>query len=361
MFDASHYVPILKAKEGEFAALKETASATKDAMTPLLEIVNIPWDYEDEEEAKTIEQHLEKVGAKILAGWGDARRFFLDSNIIEPNRAMASGAHHLVYLFNDFRTKNLEAVPVTALDRHNDYKTAVKAILDVDGRGICIRLTSADLVNVNLGVAIDDALSFYGLIPSDVDLLADFGSIHGITPEIVLASAIAALTTTIPYLADWRSLTIAASSFPMNLSDIQGNTIDRSIERVEWNIWNELQGRALPRKPTFGDYSISNPEMTEMDPRLMTVSANIRYTAEDYWLVMRGRSTKKPPGFGQYFDLAAGLITQPEYEGSAFSWGDNYIDECAKKSVGSGNNTTWRKVANNHHFQKVVTQIASSP
>lgn len=48
MFTHKHYVPILKAKEGEFKALQETFPATEEAMTPLFEIPNIIWDYEDE-------------------------------------------------------------------------------------------------------------------------------------------------------------------------------------------------------------------------------------------------------------------------------------------------------------------------
>jgi hypothetical protein len=360
MFDHKHYVPILKAKEGEFAALKETSNATKDAMTPLLEIVNVPWDYDAEDEAKTIEMHLARVGAKLYDCWGDSRRFFLDSNLIDSDRAMASGSHHLAALFDDFRAKNLLGVPVTAFDRHDDYKAAVKAISDTDRRGICLRLTSADLVDVNLPATVDTALAYFGLAPNDVDLVADFGAIYGMTPTIILASAIAALTTTIPYVSDWRSLTLAASGFPVNLSEIHGNTIDRSIERMEWDIWNDLLARPLPRKPTFADYAVSNPVMTEMDPRLMTISANIRYTADGYWLIMRGQSTRKH-GYDQYHKLAAALVTQPEYCGAAYSWGDAYVDACAKKDVGKGNNTIWRKVATSHHFQKVVDQIASLP
>lgn len=35
--------------------------------------------------------------------------------------------------------------------------------------------------------------------------------------------------------------------------------------------------------------------------------------------------------------------------------------KCAAQTTGTGNSTTWRKVANNHHFQKVIVQLASLP
>ena len=34
MFDHTHYVPILKGKEGEFSALRELKAETKDLLTP---------------------------------------------------------------------------------------------------------------------------------------------------------------------------------------------------------------------------------------------------------------------------------------------------------------------------------------
>jgi hypothetical protein len=97
-----------------------------------------------------------------------------------------------------------------------------------------------------------------------------------------------------------------------------------------------------------------------MDPRNMRVSASIRYTCDDYWLIVRGKWLRKF-GFGQYHNMCANLIRRPEYSGAAFCWGDNYINDCAIQSVGTGSATTWRKVGNNHHFHKVIAQISSLP
>lgn len=358
MFDHSHYVPILKAKEGEFLGIKESANSTKDAMTPLFEIVNIPWDYVKDIEGKSLEGHLENIPDKLLDCWGNERPLFIDSNQIDSDRSVGSGAHHLQHLFDGFRSKDLKTIPVTGFERHDFYKDAVRSIAMNDSRGICLRLNSKDLVDRSLASKIDDFFRFYGLSIDQVDLLADYGSIYNSVPDLILASAQSALTAIVPQIDSWRTLTFAASSFPVNLGEISTNSIDRSLNRVEWAVWNDLITRSLPRKPTFGDYSISNPTSTEIDPRIMTISANIRYTADDFWLIMRGASTKKY-GYDQYHKLCSSLITQPEYCGASFSWGDQYIDSCSKKAVGTGNSTTWRKVGNNHHFKKVVDQIAS--
>ena len=363
MFTHKHYVPILKAKEGEFKALQETFAATKDLMTPLFEIVDVAWDYEEDTEAKTIDAHLNKVGKKILDGWGNERAFFVDSNLIDSNRKMVDGTtHHLIYLFNDFRSKSLKPIPTTGLSRIAQYKNAVQAIQAKDKRGVCLRLTSADLANPDLQLAIDTDLALYGLTAHEVDLVIDWEGINGTNPDVLILPMVTFINT-LPYVMDWRTLTISASSFPPDLRDIDANTID-SIPRNEWLIWNKVIGARIKRKPSFGDYSIANPVIADLDPRLITISASIRYTCDDDWLIVRGRSTKVH-GWDQYHNLCSNLLRQgiPPYCGATYSWGDKYISDCANPNptVGTGNATTWRKVANNHHFQKVVVQISSLP
>lgn len=358
IFDQKHYVPILKAKQGEFLALKETFPATKDLMTPMLEVVNVPWDYENEEEAKTIEKHLEGLGNKIKDGWEVERRIFIDSNLIDGDRKMSDGAtHHLTFIFNDLRDNELSAVPVTGLSRHQDYKDAVQAIVASDNRGVCLRIQTEDFGNAALQATIDTDLALYGLATADVDLVLDLGSIEPSSVSILGISIPTLINTSIPHLDEWRSFTLAATSFPKSLVEISGNTID-TIDRADWLLWTNLTSGTLARFPSFGDYAIAHPEMVNIDPRLMTVSASIRYTADTYWLVLKGRSKKKF-GAGQYHQLCTQLIARPEYSGASFSAGDQYINDCAANVVGPGNPSTWRRVPNNHHFQKVIAQLSS--
>jgi hypothetical protein len=357
-FQHKHYIPILKAKKGELGALQETIPATKDMMTPLLEIINIPWDYENEEEAKTIEAHLDGLGRKILDSWGAERRIFVDSNLINNDRRMVDGlTHHLSYLFNDFRTNNLQAVPVVGLGKHSDYKNAVRGIVNSDNRGVCLRIQNADFSLPSLKQSIDDDLRVYNVTPDQVDLVFDLRNIDENFSTLLGVAVPTLINNTIPYINDWRSFTMAASSFPVNLSGIQGNTIER-LDRIEWTFWSGLLSLPLIRHPSFGDYSIAHPDITDLDPRIMTISASIRYTADDTWVVVKGRSTKTH-GYDQFHDLTRQLVTLPEYSGAAFSFGDQYIDDCAVRNVRCGNTTTWRIIGNNHHFQKTIVQISN--
>lgn len=358
MFDHKHYVPILKAKEGEFKALEVTTDSTKDLMTPLLEIVEIPWNYDDEVEAKDINSHLVNVAKKTLDGWGIERPIFIDSNSIESERLMNDGTtHHMEFLFSDFRLNKIQTIPVTGLNKHQRYKEAVRQIKNADERGICIRLTNADIGDPALLQKIDTDLAYYGVASNEVDIILDFDHIGNTDARLLSLLLMTTINNTIPYINDWRTLTFASTAFPIDLSDIAAGTFD-TIERTEWIVWNILLDYDLNRIPTFGDYSIANPEIIGMNPKFMTVSANIRYTSDDCWLIARGRGTKRF-GYEQYHSLSEELINRNEYSGPAFSWGDNYINECAARRVGTGNQTIWRKVANNHHLEKTVNQISN--
>lgn len=90
--------------------------------------------------------------------------------------------------------------------------------------------------------------------------------------------------------------------------------------RAEWAVWKALRQRSLARRPTFADYAIAHPEPSaEMDPRLMRISAQLRYTAGDEWLVFKERNIRD---FGneQFIRICERLATREEFRGSDFSW-----------------------------------------
>lgn len=352
------YVPIIKAKDGEFKGLEVTAENSLNSIMPLFEILDIPWNFEDECESKTIDSHLDKLTKKVKDCIG-SREFFLDSRYLDEDRLMNDGTHHMKFLFNEFNDAELNGIPVTSFTKSIIYKNAVKEIYQENRKGICLRITSAELASRELSVKIDEFLSFYSVNAHEVDFIIDLKNITAEDRNLYFMSLSAIINNNIPYLTEWKEIIISATSFPENLSEIVANTID-SIERTEWLLYKDIIANQLARTPVFSDYSIANSEFTTMDPRFMQMSASIRYTADNYWLIIRGRSTKTQ-GFVQYHNLCLNLIGRLEYKGVQFSWGDKYIEDCANKIVGTGNATTWRKVGNNHHFEFVVEQLSNLP
>ncbi len=80
-------------------------------------------------------------------------------------------------------------------------------------------------------------------------------------------------------------------------------------------------------------------DVREIDPRLMVASASIRYTAENEWLIFRGRSLReiRYGGYGQFRTLSTQVVNHAAYRGPRFSWGDEYLFRCAHSLVGTGN------------------------
>ena len=59
------YVPVLKAKEGEFAALEALYDSARDKTIPLLEIPDVPFDHASGTPSKTLDQHISGLPDRI--------------------------------------------------------------------------------------------------------------------------------------------------------------------------------------------------------------------------------------------------------------------------------------------------------
>ena len=88
------------------------------------------------------------------------------------------------------------------------------------------------------------------------------------------------------------------------------------------------------------------------------VSASIRYSAPEYWIVLRGEWLGKKDGAGaaQYPAEAQLLVDKPEYCGEAFSYGDKFLAVKARDGAHPGNPTQWLLAGINHHIT-LTTQM----
>jgi hypothetical protein len=364
-FDHRFYVPILKAKAGELKALKEATADIRKGFSPLLEIMDVSPKYLEGEDdpipSKTDEAHIKTVADNIAKAMGQEHRFFVDGNYIEQMSTLAGGREPMTALMNYFRGAKLKVVPVTGLDRVKEYQEAIKIACELDGRGVCLRLQESDLESDELESQIRATMRYLELEPGRIDLLVDYG------PAITPRSAILPLVNALPLLNEWRTFTLSACSFPVNMAGMAEYSI-AEIPREEWKNWAYLRSRSekVVRMPTFSDYTINHPEPSEIDPREMRMSGNIRYTWNTTYVIARGevfprRSDKdRSPPKEQYPKLARMIMEHKAWQGADFSWGDEYIQNCARKEcVGGGRE--WRAVGTSHHVAFVVTQLANLP
>lgn len=353
-FSFNHYVPALTWKRAEQAALQSLAVAARAQITPLIDIVPIPVDLDTGGQKKTLEEHVDPAIARINTAWG-AAEFFLDPAevALDLNAQNQSGA---VHVFAHAASLGLQFVPVTGLLR---TPPEIAAALAHTQRGVALRLEADVLAMPNMPALLTGFLQVHHLQPARVDLILDLGAVVGM-PSFAITSTAQAQIQRVPNLGAWRTLTILASAFPLNLAGIVGTT---QFPRDEWQAWSSLHAMraTLPRMPAFGDYLIQSPDVQEgYDPRFMPMSPAIRYTLDNEWLILRGQSSKHQRLAAQYPNLAAQLIaSSPPYYGQAHCQGCRDAAACAAYAAGFGSPEAWRRLGTMHHLTVATAQLGA--
>ena len=78
MFTHKHYMPILKAREGEFKSFLDLTDNQRGLITPLIEVPHIPWNWNEDEPSMALDDHLQKIADKVAKFWGTRDIFFID-------------------------------------------------------------------------------------------------------------------------------------------------------------------------------------------------------------------------------------------------------------------------------------------
>jgi hypothetical protein len=351
------YVPVLKGKEGEFAALEALFSDVRGQVMPLIEVPPIPYDYVNERPARSLEDHVAGIAQRLQQCWPKSP-LYLDFPWFEEDERLSDGRVALDAVLKDCLELKVEAVPVVSRSSSGDYISAASQYANSKSSPVCFRLVVKDFEeDVDLDGEVERILKLLRVESTSIDFVLDLEDLGSDASRAVLVAR--SIFSVIPRKDDWRRIILVGASFPEDLSDVDASTVSR-LPRQEWQLWKTLQRKPerLPRSMIFGDYAISHPIPRELDPRTMRMSASIRYTTRDEWLVVKGRNVRQY-GFDQYFTLSKALVERPEFSGRTFSWGDAFIADCADGMAGPGNATTWRKVGTNHHITLVTRELAN--
>ncbi len=352
------YVPILKGKEGEFAALEALSSDVKPEVTPLIEVPGVPFDFASGRSAKSLDEHTRGFPERISRSWG-TNEFYLSTPYFGEDELLADGRCAFDFLLSECKRRGLGAIPVISPSSSDASLKTLFRRENLD-ETVCIRLSTSDFTeDVDTDEVLSDLLQRIGRTSvKGLDLVVDFGDLE-FDDSVAAFMARSVLAMPVPLNKDLRTVVFAASSFPKDLSSLGPNSV-ALLPRREWKLWKAIHSKrsAIPQNLVFGDYAISHPTQRELDPRTMRMSANIRYTAPNDWLIVKGRNVNQY-GFEQFFELSKSLIQRPEYCGSNYSWGDRFIFDCAEGIRGPGNATTWRKVGVNHHIAFMARQLAN--
>jgi hypothetical protein len=342
-FGAHHYVPILKVKQGEKAALASVADAIVPRVTPLLEIV-------ERTDGKGVDKHLATAFKGLRNAVRAYPRCFVDTREVAAD---GSAAAHAV--FSRAKAEGIIFTPVTGVTRTAD----VGAALTHRDHGLALRLTREEFESGQLPSAIPSFIGTHGLSLAELDLIVDLGSVGEMVGDGIAALASAFLAD-VPNHQDWRTLTVSASAFPISMGGVDRHSHDL-VERSDWLAWrDQLHSvrHSLVRLPTYSDYAIQHPLGVEgFDFRFMQVSAAIRYTKDEHWLLVKGESTRSVLPSAQFPQLATRLVyghLQQHFAGPGHCRGCQAIKAAADGAGGYGSAGAWRKLGTIHHLTAVV-------
>lgn len=350
--DPNHYVPVLKVKRGEKASLQALSAPLYSRITPLLEIVE-----RNDTNAPSVEKHLETAFKDLADSVQAYPQCFLDVREIA-----ADGPRAAEEVFQRADNAGMVFIPVTGLSRTVDLTAAMAHRT----YGIALRLTREEFENGGLTAAIQRFLAVHALAPEQVDLIIDLGAVNDMIPAGIMALTDVFLAA-VPDHTRWRTFTISACTFPESMGGVDRHS-HKLVERSEWIAWKDglhAHRESILRLPAFSDCVIQHPKGVEgFDPRIMQVSASVRYTLPEEWLLIKGESTRQSPPSVQFPILATQLAyghLRNHFAGSAHCNGCRSIKDSADGVPKLGSAEVWRRFGTIHHMTTVMEQLDALP
>ncbi|MHB2033965.1 MAG: beta family protein [Gemmatimonadaceae bacterium] len=349
------YSPVLRAKTSEWKALAALAPAVRQRIFPIIEFVP-EWKTpgagtpgRKPRGPQTPTEYVRRMLAASLATTPAGTQSFVYFDHAGP-----SGRWKNVDLWAEFSAVNTAGalVPLATLASAERVPGLADAVRAAQGR-VGLRLHTGDLRSPVAG-RLEDTLRRLAVNPAQVHLVIDLAS----DPQSVSHAAIAG---SVGNVGSFGSVIVVAGVFP---PDLTGYKVGVASEpRVEWATWWSEHASA-PRGShllAFGDYTTQCPHY-QPSPAVAG-SVSLRYTTDDAVLVFRGNKANSQAGLGneQMHGHCRLLVRRADYDGAAFSAGDQRVYCWTDSSTGHpGNAEHWRTASLVHHITHVVVQLADS-
>ncbi|MGO4583984.1 hypothetical protein AB4Z38_08860 [Arthrobacter sp. 2RAF6] len=289
--------------------------------------------------AKSPTDHLADLPKKLLAARGN-RVAFVDLSLLD-DEGYVHNQHPLQWIVSEAQKLGLLLIPLVSPESSPALLDAAKALHTANSRGIGIRLTTNDWPGINAAES-TRLMAAVGVTHRDVDLFLDFEA----KVDALVVAAVQNEMHAAPSVG-WRPITTGGHSWPKDLPTGQGAFVLPRAELDQYTTsYRGLKGTGT-RLPDFFDYLVANPEaILHIDPKLLTISATFRCTAEPSWVFVRGGLYKASGGKGKGGASVASalktLIKHPLYGTPIRTKTETWI-EAAASGGPSGNPMTWRR------------------
>ncbi len=359
-FRSVSYVPILKWKSGERRALATMPKRQRGRMVPLF-LMPPSGDFDHDAKRRLNPSEHVKFFATRLRNCGHPLVFVDAINVDDDVHRSGLTGHPLTELLEQARTAEAFACPATTMNRSPEYQEAVRKFAERDvNLPICIRVTPLDIGSTEFAANLLSLLEQFGCGPRRVVLVLDFSTLGMLKAEEVgpFAEVLEQRLYSLPHALGWLKIVTAFTSFPNPLNVKTDET--KLFPRTDWMVFNRLIERVpdLIQSVAFGDYALDSSPFEVIKGRPVP-SAQIRYTTSTDYLVVKGKQAKKPVGYKAIYPVAKLVAGREEFVGPSFSEGDAFINRLAQPEpmTGTGNASTWRWAATDHHFAHVLRDL----
>lgn len=377
------YVPILKWKAAEMAALANESEKNKIHITPLIEIVLPsvnPYKDKKRKEKKTEDvihsemvnklttKRLFEIPEEIKKFWG-SNKIYVDVTLLHnKDKTTDLKIATLTTLIKEAKTKKINIVPVVNIaDDHIIIKNLINLISDQLIDDVCLRITQSNLSDSKiLNEKISNFIHYTKIQEQKIHLLIDLKYLNPLSKDY---SALFDCAQKINKLKEFKEFIFSSGSFPIDMSDCSIEET-KYLPRADWNNWKvNTTKKELNRVPIYSDYCIRHPIYND-SLQFFESTSTLKYTLESDWMIMKG----KKRALELYLTHAYLLVRQSEFKnatfniGADFSWGDSQILKKAEhfkvymsdNSVkGMGRTLDWIAFGISHHTAMVIRQLSS--
>ncbi|SCK14461.1 hypothetical protein [Vogesella sp. LIG4] len=332
------YIPFLKLKTNEFAAIKNLDDSLRKGLSPFFDVPRQDED-KDEAEFKAIIKRLVRKCEINLKG---IDRFFVD-NFDVSDRFVIDGRNSYLYILEQF--SDLPVIPVTGLNRSRDRRQSVfdaHSLGYVKSSTVAVRLNKEDiedyrLVSRQLRSIFESISECFANVMLIIDCGVCLPDEVGVTGKRVSEFLLQFSEENEPL-----PIVIAGSSITASIRDIA--TVESRIlmPRNEVAIFKDVAWRTGIKELTIGDYTTVSPFYSDIEiPKEAmrnVITPKLIYPFDGNQYVMRGGALRTHRrGSLQYNDLAAELVEESFYRGAGYSFGDYFFNE---KAHGRGKQVT---------------------
>jgi hypothetical protein len=334
------YVPVLRWKRGEKVGLRNVSEEGRQDVVPLFVVASDRYVGKKATQSSPVGVAAADLFAQEMLDILGATLFFLDASTLPRG---ANGQHPIIDIGASARVRGLSLIPTTRLDASILYQQTVRSIVDIDGRGVGLRVDLQGMTS---------AASWVGAWPfalQDTDLLVDFADNVGTVAA--LGDSINSAFANLYQAGNWRTVTVIGSSMPENFTGYQAGLY--TIPRSELLLWQQLANANLSYRIDYGDYA-TVPTIPAPVGIAWGFPINAKYTIDADFLICRGVNTTGLGGVDmdeQLMQHANSIVQFAQRGPLAQCWADARIDRIAARTTPPGNLEAWVQIGVNRHVE----------